>query len=81
MKGYRVPINFKYNQANGSQLNDPYMFGFNILNKGVKNKPLSYEVFTQYASKEKTLVGSFNFKYQLNNEVKTSYSKQNKNKI
>ena len=48
--------------------------GFNILNKGVKNKPLSYEVFTQYASKEKTLVGSLNFKYQLNNEVKNNYS-------
>ena len=48
--------------------------GFNILNKGVKNKPLSYEVFTQYASKEKTLVGSLNIKYQLNNEVKNNYS-------
>ena len=39
-----------------------------------KNKPFSYEVFTQYASKEKTLVGSLNFRYQLNNEVKDNYS-------
>ena len=48
--------------------------GINILNKGIKNKPFSYEVFTQYASKEKTLVGSLNFRYQLNNEVKNNYS-------
>ena len=48
--------------------------GFNILNKGLKNKPFSYEVFTQYASKEETLVGSLNFKYQINNEVKNNYS-------
>ena len=48
--------------------------GINILNKGLKNKPFSYEVFTQYASKEKTLVGSLNFRYQLNNEVKNNYS-------
>ena len=48
--------------------------GFNILNKGVKNKPFTYEVFTQYASKEKTIVGSLNFKYQINNEVNNNYS-------
>ena len=48
--------------------------GFNILNKGLKNKPFSYELFTQYASKEETLVGSLNFKYQINNEVKNNYS-------
>ena len=48
--------------------------GINILNKGLKNKPFSYEVFTQYSSKEKTLVGSLNFRYQLNNEVKNNYS-------
>ena len=48
--------------------------GINILNKGLKNKPFSYEVFTQYASKEKNLVGSLNFRYQLNNEVKNNYS-------
>ncbi len=48
--------------------------GINILNKGLKNKPFSYEVFTQYASREKTLVGSLNFRYQLNNEVKNNYS-------
>ncbi len=48
--------------------------GFNILNKGVKNKPFTYEAFTQYASKEKTLVGSLNFKYQINNEVNNNYS-------
>ena len=48
--------------------------GLNILNKGLKNKPFDYEIFTQYASKEKTLIGSLNFRYQINNEVKNNYS-------
>ena len=48
--------------------------GFNFLNKGLKNKPFSYEIFSQYASKEKTLVGSLNLKYQLNNEINDNFS-------
>mgnify|MGYP003298929001 CR=1 FL=1 len=48
--------------------------GFNFLNKGLKSKPFSYEIFTQYASKEKTLVGSLNLKYQVNNEIKDNFS-------
>ncbi len=48
--------------------------GFNLLNKGLKSKPFSYEIFTQYASKEKTLVGSLNLKYQVNNEIKDNFS-------
>ena len=48
--------------------------GINLINRGIKNRPLSFEIFTQYASKEKTLVGSMNFRYQLNNEIKNNYS-------
>ncbi len=48
--------------------------GFNFLNKGLKNKLFSYEIFSQYASKEKTLVGSLNLKYQVNNEVNDNFS-------
>ncbi len=48
--------------------------GFNLLNKGLKNKLFSYELFTQYASKEETLVGSLNLRYQLNNELKDNFS-------
>ena len=48
--------------------------GFNFLNKGLKNKPFSYEIFSQYASKEKTLVGSLNLKYQVNNEINDNFS-------
>ena len=48
--------------------------GFNLLNKGLKNKPFNYELFTQYASKEETLVGSLNLRYQLNNELKDNFS-------
>ena len=48
--------------------------GFNFLNKGIKNKPFSYEIFSQYASKEKTLVGSLNLKYQVNNEINDNFS-------
>ena len=48
--------------------------GFNLLNKGLKNKLFNYEIFTQYASKEDALVGSLNLKYQINNELKDNYS-------
>ena len=48
--------------------------GVNLINRGIKNRPLSFEIFTQYASKEETLVGSMNFRYQLNNEIKDNYS-------
>ena len=48
--------------------------GINLINRGIKNRPLSFEIFTQYASKEEALVGSMNFKYQLNNEIKDNYS-------
>ena len=48
--------------------------GFNLLNKGLKNKLFNYELFTQYASKEETLVGSLNLRYQLNNELKDNFS-------
>jgi hypothetical protein len=48
--------------------------GINLLNKGLKNKLFNFEIFTQYASKEETLVGSINLKYQLNNELKDNYS-------
>ena len=48
--------------------------GFNFLNKGLKSKPFSYEIFSQYASKEKTLVGSLNLKYQVNNEINDNFS-------
>ena len=48
--------------------------GINLINRGIKNRPLSFEIFTQYASKEEALVGSMNFRYQLNNEIKDNYS-------
>ena len=48
--------------------------GLNLINRGIKNRPLSFEIFTQYASKEEALVGSMNFRYQLNNEIKNNYS-------
>ena len=48
--------------------------GLNLINRGIKNRPLSFEIFTQYASKEEALVGSMNFRYQLNNEIKDNYS-------
>ncbi len=48
--------------------------GINFSNRGIKNKPFSYEIFSQYASKEKTLVGSLNLKYQVNNEIKDNFS-------
>ena len=48
--------------------------GINLINRGIKNRPLSFEIFTQYASKEETLVGSMNLRYQINNEIKNNYS-------
>ena len=48
--------------------------GINLINRGIKNRPLSFEIFTQYASKEEALVGSMNFRYQLNNEIDNNYS-------
>lgn len=48
--------------------------GFNFLNKGIKSKPFSYEIFSQYASKEETLVGSLNLRYQVNNEINDNFS-------
>ncbi len=48
--------------------------GINLINRGIKNRPLTFEIFTQYASKEKKLIGSANFKYQLNNEIDNNYS-------
>ena len=48
--------------------------GLNLINRGIKNRPLSFEIFTQFASKEEALVGSMNFRYQLNNEIKDNYS-------
>ena len=48
--------------------------GINLINRGIKNRPLSFEIFTQYASKEKKLIGSANFKYELNNEIDNNYS-------
>ncbi len=48
--------------------------GINFSNRGIKNKPFSYEIFSQYASKEKTLVGSLNLKYQVNNEINDNFS-------
>ena len=48
--------------------------GINLLNRGLKNKPFTYEIFSQYASKEDAIIGSLNFKYQINNEIKNNYS-------
>ena len=48
--------------------------GINLINRGIKNRPLSFEIFTQFASKEEALVGSMNFRYQLNNEIDNNYS-------
>ena len=48
--------------------------GINFSNRGIKNKPFSYEIFSQYASKEKALVGSLNLKYQVNNEINDNFS-------
>ena len=48
--------------------------GINLMNRGVKSKPFTFEILTQYASKEETLVGSMEFRYKLNNEIKNNYS-------
>ena len=49
--------------------------GITLLNRGFKNKPFTYEILSQYASKEKSLVGSLNLKYQINDESSDNYSK------
>ena len=48
--------------------------GINLINRGLKNRPFSFEIFTQYASKEKALVGSMNYRYQIDNEIRDNYS-------
>ena len=48
--------------------------GINLINRGIKSKPFTFKIFTQYATKEETLIGSMNFRYQLNNEIKKNYS-------
>lgn len=48
--------------------------GVNFLNRGFKSKPFTYEIFTQYASKEKTLIGSLNLRYKSDNEIKDNFS-------
>jgi len=48
--------------------------GINILNRGVKNKPFTFEIFSQYASNTENLVGALNLKYQLNDEIRKNYS-------
>ena len=48
--------------------------GVNFSNRGIKNKPFSYEIFTQYASKEETLIGSLNLRYKIDNEIKDNFS-------
>ena len=48
--------------------------GINLMNRGIKSKPFTFEILTQYASKEETLVGSMEFRYKLNNEIKNNYS-------
>jgi len=49
--------------------------GVNFSNRGIKNKPFSYEIFTQYASKAETLIGSLNLRYKIDNEIKDNFSK------
>jgi len=48
--------------------------GINIINRGVKNKPFTFEIFSQYASNTENLVGALNLKYQLNDEIRKNYS-------
>jgi len=66
--------NFFYRPEITYNLYDGVSPGINLINRGIKNRPLSFEIFTQYASKEKKLIGSANFKYQLNNEIDNNYS-------
>ena len=49
--------------------------GITLLNKGFKNKPFTYEILSQYASKEKNLIGSINLRYQINNESSDNYTR------
>ena len=48
--------------------------GINILNRGLKNRPFTYEIFSQYASNTENLVGSINLKYLVNDEIGKNYS-------
>ena len=48
--------------------------GINFLNRGIKNKPFTFEIFSQYASNTENLVGALNLKYQLNDEIRKNYS-------
>ena len=48
--------------------------GINIINRGVKNKPFTFEIFSQYASNTENLVGALNLKYQVNDEIRKNYS-------
>ena len=48
--------------------------GINFSNRGIKSKPFSYEIFTQYASKAETLIGSLNLRYKIDNEIKDNFS-------
>lgn len=48
--------------------------GINIINRGIKNKPFTFEIFSQYASNTENLVGALNLKYQLNDEIRKNYS-------
>ena len=48
--------------------------GINILNRGLKNRPFTYEIFSQYASNTENLIGSVNLKYLVNDEIGKNYS-------
>ena len=48
--------------------------GINIINRGIKNKPFTFEIFSQYASNTENLVGALNLKYQVNDEIRKNYS-------
>lgn len=66
--------NIYYRPEISYNLYDGISPGINLLNRGFKNKPFTYEIFSQYASKTKSLVGSINLKYQINDEIGKNYS-------
>ena len=66
--------NIYYKPEISYNLYDGISPGINLLNRGFKNKPFTYEIFSQYASKTKSLVGSINLKYQVNDEIGKNYS-------
>ena len=66
--------NIYYRPEISYNLYDGISPGINLLNRGLKNKPFTYEIFSQYASKTKSLVGSIDLKYQLNDEVSKNFS-------